>query len=118
MLDSKYSTVSGDVVLGAAYMIYAGAFIQKYRNLLISLWRSECLRPYELGHSETFKFVELYGDQNKIREWRQNGLMEDAICTTNALLMHKAMNIADESGKFIGGKSGFAARTIVACIDP
>jgi hypothetical protein len=35
MLDTKYSTVSGDVVLAAAYITYCGAFTQKYRKILV-----------------------------------------------------------------------------------
>ena len=38
MLDNKYSTVNGDVVLGAAMMCFAGGFVARYRRVLIAAW--------------------------------------------------------------------------------
>ena len=38
MLNSKYETVQGDVLLAAGYITMAGVFTQKYRLDLIKRW--------------------------------------------------------------------------------
>lgn len=89
MLDTKYSTVSGDVVLGAAMITYGGAFTEKYRKVLLKKWQQNCLKPNELQFSDDFSLVELFGDNFKIREWRQFDLPHDTVSTCNALIIDK-----------------------------
>ena len=47
MLNSKYDTVQGDVLIAAAYITMAGGFTQKYRMHLVNAWQ-ECLKIAEL----------------------------------------------------------------------
>lgn len=43
MLHSKYASVNGDVVMGAAIIIFGGGFTEKYRQILIQKWLTDCL---------------------------------------------------------------------------
>ena len=55
MLNSKYDTVQGDVLLAAGYITMAGGFTQKYRLDLIIEWQ-KCLKKSDLTYSEIFGF--------------------------------------------------------------
>jgi dynein heavy chain len=54
MLDSKYSTVSGDVVLAAAIVTFGGAFTFTYRKQLVERWETAALQANGLSCSENF----------------------------------------------------------------
>jgi hypothetical protein len=54
MLESKYSTVSGDVVLAAAIVTFGGGFIFNYRKQLVEKWNVTALEPNGLPCSENF----------------------------------------------------------------
>ena len=88
MLNSKYETVQGDVLLAAGYITMAGGFTQKYRLELVSDWQ-RCLKEAELPCSELFGFQELFGDNFKIREWHANQLPPDTFSTDNGLILEK-----------------------------
>lgn len=88
MLNSKYDTVQGDVLLAAAYITLIGPFTQKYRQRLVIMWQ-KCLKRAELNCNEIFGFQELFGDNFKIREWHANLLPPDTFSTDNALIMEK-----------------------------
>ena len=55
MLNSKYETVQGDVLLAAGFITMAGGFTQKYRLDLVKEWQ-KCLKEAELPCSEHFGF--------------------------------------------------------------
>lgn len=88
MLNSKYDTVQGDVLLAAGYITMAGGFTQKYRLDLVTEWQ-KCLKKSELQYSEIFGFQELFGDNFKIREWHANQLPPDTFSTDNGLILNK-----------------------------
>jgi hypothetical protein len=54
MLDTKYSTVGGDVVLAAAFLTYCGSFTQKYRKILVQKWQEHALKDNELTFTLNF----------------------------------------------------------------
>ena len=88
MLNNKYETVQGDVLLAAGYITMAGAFTQKFRLELVKRWQG-CLKQADLPYSEIFGFQELFGDNFKIREWHGNQLPPDTYSTDNAIIMQK-----------------------------
>lgn len=55
MLNNKYETVQGDVLLAAGYITMGGGFTQKYRLDLINEWQ-KCLKQSDLSCSEIFGF--------------------------------------------------------------
>lgn len=62
MLDAKYQTVSGDVVLAAAIVTFGGAFIFSFRKQLVERWQTTALVTNALTCSENFLIQELFGD--------------------------------------------------------
>lgn len=88
MLNSKYDTVQGDVLLAAGYITMAGVFTQKFRQDMITSWQ-ECIKKADLQCSEIFGFQELFGDNFKIREWHANQLPPDTFSTDNGIIMNK-----------------------------
>ena len=56
MLNSKYETVQGDVLLAAGYITMAGGFTQKYRLLLVAEWQKCLKQQADLPCSEIFGF--------------------------------------------------------------
>lgn len=71
MLNSKYDTVQGDVLLAASYISMAGGFTQPYRLEMVKEWQ-KCLKQADLSYTDIFGFQELFGDNFKIREWHAN----------------------------------------------
>jgi hypothetical protein len=88
MLNDKYETAQGDVVLSACYITMGSAFTAKHRKAMLPRWQ-ECLRKEDIHHSELFEFQEMFGDNLKIREWHANDLPPDSYSTDNAIVMIK-----------------------------
>lgn len=88
MLSTKYSTVTGDVLLSAGYISLIGAFDQRHRLKLISRW-SRALTDGGFTCSQNFELTELFGDSYKIRRWHVNGLPADQMSVCNALTAEK-----------------------------
>ena len=76
MLTTKYSTVTGDVLLSAGYITLIAAFNQKFRNKIIQKW-GKTLGEEGFPCSKEFVFTELFGDSYKIRKWHINSLPSD-----------------------------------------
>jgi len=68
MLSSKYTTVTGDVLLSAGYITLICGFNQRFRNKLIQRW-TKLLIEEGFACSKIFNFTELFGDSYKIRQW-------------------------------------------------
>jgi dynein heavy chain len=88
MLSSKYTTVTGDVLLSAGYITLIGGFNQRYRNKLIQRW-AKTLTEEGFQCSKEFVFTELFGDSYKIRKWHLNQLPSDSMSVNNALVVEK-----------------------------
>jgi dynein heavy chain, axonemal len=76
MLTTKYSTVTGDVLLSAGYITLIAAFNQRFRNKIIQKW-AKTLGEEGFPCSKEFIFTELFGDSYKIRKWHINSLPSD-----------------------------------------
>ena len=76
MLSGKYLTVSGDVLLSAAFISLLPGFTHKFRNKLLKKW-SIFLNEHGLAVSDNFNFNDLFGDSMEIRQWQINGLPSD-----------------------------------------
>jgi len=88
MLSSKYTTVTGDVLLSAGYITLIGGFDQRFRNKVIQKW-GKTLIDEGFQCSKEFVFTELFGDNYKIRKWHANGLPFDTMSINNALVVEK-----------------------------
>ena len=88
MLSSKYTTVTGDVLLSAGYITLIGGFNQRYRNKIVQKW-AKTLTEEGFQCSKEFVFTELFGDSYKIRKWHLNRLPTDNMSVNNALVVEK-----------------------------
>jgi len=68
MLSSKYSSVTGDVLLTSGYITMLSCFGQLYRSMCIQKWSKDLIED-GLQVSSEFVFSELFGDSYKIRRW-------------------------------------------------
>jgi len=89
MLDSKYETVQGDVVLTACYITLGSGFTAKFRKHIIGRWQS-IIMACDISVNAKFDFQEMFGDNFKLREWHGNDLPPDHYSTDNALIMTKS----------------------------
>lgn len=88
MLSSKYTTVTGDVLLSAGYITLIGGFDQRFRNKVIQKW-AKTLTDEGFQCSKEFIFTELFGDSYKMRQWHANLLPHDNMSVNNALVIEK-----------------------------
>lgn len=88
MLSSKYTTVTGDVLLSAGYITLIGGYDQRFRNKVIQKW-TKTLTDEGFQCSKEFVFTELFGDSYKIRKWHANQLPHDTMSVNNALVIEK-----------------------------
>lgn len=63
MLSGKFRSVSGDVILGAAYITFLSGFTKKFRLRLVNQWIEMLLTTsFSVSKSTHFSLVELFGD--------------------------------------------------------
>jgi dynein heavy chain len=89
MIDKKFVTIQGDVLLGAAFITYLSALTQKYREKSVEIW-GNIIRRHGISISDDFSFNKTFGDQIKIKEWTFNGLPGDAFSIQNAVILEKS----------------------------
>lgn len=77
MIDKKFVTIQGDVLIGAAFITYMCAFTQKFRERSVEMWGS-IIRRHGIAISDDFSFNKTFGDQIKVKEWIFNGLPGDS----------------------------------------
>lgn len=68
MLSTKYTSVTGDVLLTSGYITLLSGFSMKYRNKCLQAW-SKILIDEGLMCTPEFIFTELFGDSYQIRRW-------------------------------------------------
>lgn len=88
MLSSKFTTVTGDVLLSAGYISLLGGFNQRFRGKVVQRW-AKTLIEEGFQCSKEFVFTELFGDSYKIRKWHINQLPSDSMSVNNALVVEK-----------------------------
>jgi dynein heavy chain len=84
MLSTKYSSVTGEVLLTSGYVNLLSAFSQRYRKVCIFKWQ-KALNEEGLECNSEFNFTELFGNSYKIRRWHENSLPSDTMSVNNAL---------------------------------
>jgi dynein heavy chain len=77
MIDKRFVTIQGDVLLGAAFITYLSGFTQKFREMSVENWGS-IIKLHGIAISDDFSFNKTFGDQIKIKEWMFNGLPGDS----------------------------------------
>lgn len=77
--------VTGDALIAAAFLSYAGPFETSYRADLMRQW-STSVAHYKLPVTENFNFTRFLANANDVREWNIKGLPKDDFSTENGVI--------------------------------
>jgi len=83
--NSALVKVTGDALVAAAFLSYAGPFETSYRITLMSQW-SASVNAYKLPISPGFSFVAFLGKPTDVRDWNIQGLPKDDFSTENGVI--------------------------------
>ncbi|KAL8275155.1 hypothetical protein Esti_000905 [Eimeria stiedai] len=86
---AKLRNISGDALLGAAFMSYAGPFTSSYRARLVHLW-IKSLQESKIPCSVEFDFTDFFVTPFEVRQWQLDGLPTDHFSAENGVLITKA----------------------------
>ncbi|XP_037811861.1 dynein beta chain, ciliary, partial [Lucilia sericata] len=88
-LQSKSSTLPGDILLISSFLSYAGCFTRRYREeLQQKMWMSNFrkIQP-PIPHTDCLDHLSLFTDDAQIATWNNEGLPMDRMSTENATIL-------------------------------
>jgi len=85
---TQMATVTGDVLLSAAFMAYIGYFDEMGRSLLIQKW-SAALDRNHLKYKGQLSLIEYLSTPSQRLSWHSNGLPADTLCEENAIMLNR-----------------------------
>ncbi|KAM7359981.1 dynein beta chain, ciliary isoform 2-T2 [Cochliomyia hominivorax] len=88
-LQSKSSTLPGDILLISSFLSYAGCFTRRYREeLQQKMWMSNFrkIEP-QIPHTDCEDHLSLFTDDAQIATWNNEGLPMDRMSTENATIL-------------------------------
>ena len=77
--------VTGDALLGAAFLSYAGPFETSYRTALMKKW-STSVTTQRIPQTENFDFAKFLAKPTDVRDWNIQGLPKDDFSTENGVI--------------------------------
>ena len=77
--------VTGDALVAAAFMSYAGPFETRYRVDMCASW-SASVQNQRLPFTEGFNFVSFLANPEDVRDWNIQGLPKDDFSTENGVI--------------------------------
>ena len=89
-VETRFESLEGDCLLGAAVMIYLAQFTQRVREKYLRKWRDQLEHSESLSVSPYFDFASLFGDQLVVKEWIINKLPSDPFSISNAIIIDQA----------------------------
>ncbi|XP_064484606.1 dynein heavy chain, cytoplasmic-like isoform X2 [Ornithodoros turicata] len=98
---NQMSTMAGDVLLGSAFLAYAGYFDQQYRHNLFHNWCSH-LQQAGIHFRLDLARTEYLSTADERLRWQANALPTDDLCTENAIMLKRFNRyplIIDPSGQ-------------------
>ncbi|XP_050037127.2 dynein heavy chain, cytoplasmic isoform X2 [Dermacentor andersoni] len=98
---NQMSTISGDVLLGSAFLAYAGYFDQQYRQNLFNNWCAH-LQQAGIHFRLDLARTEYLSTADERLRWQANALPTDDLCTENAIMLKRFNRyplIIDPSGQ-------------------
>ena len=98
---NQMSTISGDVLLGSAFLAYAGYFDQSYRHNLFNTWCIH-LQQAAINFRQDIARTEYLSTADERLRWQANSLPSDDLCTENAIMLKRFNRyplIIDPSGQ-------------------
>ena len=87
-LKEEEKELAGNIFLSAAFTSYIGPFTMKYRQSLMSLWKTLCVR-HKLAFSGDYSITGTLGNLMEIKGWNIQGLPADQISVENGILATK-----------------------------
>lgn len=89
ILAGDYVNLTGDVLLGSAFIAYLGAFTAGYRDEACSHWTKIC-QERRIPCSPSFSMQTVLGDPVRTRDWIIDGLPNDSFSIDNGIVMSRA----------------------------
>eukprot|EP01022_Parablepharisma_sp_SALTPOND_P023040 TRINITY_DN476_c0_g1_i1.p1 TRINITY_DN476_c0_g1~~TRINITY_DN476_c0_g1_i1.p1 ORF type:complete len:4333 (+),score=667.47 TRINITY_DN476_c0_g1_i1:7842-20840(+) len=88
-LEEEYTYVTGDAILSAAMIAYAGAFTMTFREELSKNWWNKC-KELKIPCSPKFTLNVIMGDPVKLQLWKTQNLPSDSFSLDNAIIVTKS----------------------------
>jgi dynein heavy chain len=83
--NSALVKVTGDALVAAAFLSYAGPFETSYRTVLMKSW-SDAVSAQKLPVTENFNFTKFLAKSTDVRDWNIQGLPKDDFSTENGVI--------------------------------
>jgi dynein heavy chain 1 len=95
------ASMTGDVLISAAFLAYCGFFDQLYRGLLLKTWK-QFLTEHKLKYKDDLSITEFLSTAAERMTWAMNKLPSDDLCSQNAIILKRHNRyplIIDPSGQ-------------------
>lgn len=83
--NAALNKVTGDALMAAAFLSYAGPFETSYRTTLMSIW-TKAVKSQKLPCTDNFSFVTFLSKATDVRDWNIQGLPKDDFSTENGVI--------------------------------
>ena len=88
-LEEAITYLTGDCLLAAAFLSYAGPFNSTYRQYLLkTVWLTQ-IKTLDIPFSSNFTFDTFVGKPTDIREWNIQGLPSDEFSAENGIIVNR-----------------------------
>ena len=88
-LASAYTNLTGDMIISAGIIAYAGAFTASYRARIVDSFVEMCRRA-GIAHTSRFSLTNILGEPVKVREWLISSLPNDSFSIENGIVIANA----------------------------
>ena len=88
-LGTRFTNLTGDVLVASGILAYLGAFTTDFRKKCVADWLEKC-KEKGVPCSPTPRLAVTYGDPIKIRQWHIQGLPTDAFSVENGIIVSNA----------------------------
>ena len=85
ILNESLVKVTGDALVSAAFMSYAGPFETSYRAVLMTQW-SAAVNKQQLPITDNFNLTNFLAKPTDVRDWQIQGLPRDDFSTENGVI--------------------------------
>lgn len=115
--NSALIKVTGDSLLAAAFLSYAGPFETRFRTALVQGWSSSVSKQ-SLPVSDNFDFTKFLAKPTDVRDWNIQGLPKDDFSTENGVISTRGrrwplmIDPQGQANRWIRNKEGAALRII------
>mmetsp|Transcript_11537 Transcript_11537/g.25166 ORF Transcript_11537/g.25166 Transcript_11537/m.25166 type:complete len:1708 (-) Transcript_11537:108-5231(-) len=115
--NSALVKVTGDALIAAAFLSYAGPFETSYRHVLLQQW-SASVTSSKLPVTDNFNFTTFLAKSTDVRDWNIQGLPKDDFSTENGVISTRGrrwplmIDPQGQANRWIRNMEGAALRII------